>query len=871
MQETLPFNGLTYATPNSTSKDGDTLILVNLRHKDNTLQPVTVGKAIGTLSQQYDFIYLHPTSNTQNYLGVIGNTLYSNIQSKPIKICTLDDTVQQIRHIANTLILFTSAGLFYLLFRNNTYAPLGYKPPLPEISISYSYNLGNLPFDSIEGTLPENLQTPVEALLTKCRWQENNAYKLSGMYLMRYALKLYDGSYILHSAPIFLYNNFELKHPYRISLAYIGSDFKPSISYANVTLYTIKTSIDTTTLNDWKDIVTSIDIFLSPELGMVSDNFKKIEDCTKTTSSADLQTHIHRVSFYPQDIATETIISNISDNGNFYLIKSIPINNATITTVKFPAKTEISTLQNLVYQPTLPVDNFSHHNITATYAYTYNQRLHLANIQTIFFEGFPFSHFCRVKAKATSNTSSTRPNTPDIIRPGTDSDGSGRSVTRPGKEEPEEQHIDNVYIEIYINTPDKKNAFVFTHTTNIDIYHLLPLFSYPDSRAYKAVIYYCDANNNITHKKELPLQQHSALNIAYYLDTSLLKITIPEATGYYRIPATTPLYIFDDQKIKVSALQNPFVFPNANTYLTSGKVIGMASNAQTLSEGQFGQFPLYIFTSEGVYAMSVGNGEIVYSNIIPVSEELALSNSITPVAGAVFFLTLRGAFLLIGSQTTSISDKLNANKPLQSMQFYDQIQKMLFPGLTVNNTSFLQFCQFEDLTVHFNYIQNELLIVSQQAGYAYVYNFQSHDWHTVTHIFAPVQNTYPRLLGVTDNKLIDVSDEIPSSTPVLLLSRPIKLRSQQYKTLHRFILRARLTNKADCGLFVYASNDAENFILISNLKVRAGSHRDLDTGLIPAATYRYYAVLFTANLLPHSRIDYLETTFYPTHDNDKLR
>lgn len=855
MQEKIPLNGISYATPNATSTDGDSLILVNLRQKNNSLQPVSPGKEIGTLTRQYDLIYLHPTSYSQNYIGTIDNTIYTDILTTPVKICSLNTQILQIRSVSNTLILLTAIGLYYLLYHNGTYTPLGYKPPLPEISLRYNTTRANLKFDTIEGTLPDDLQAPMEALYAKCRWQDDNAHLLAGIYIMRYALRLYDGSHIRHSPPLCLNHSLGLQHPYRTTFVYSGSSFQPGSSGVGISLYTITADIDTDSLLAWKDIIVAIDIFISCEMGMVSQNLKKIDDCKKTISQDSTAQHLRHVSFTPQDIDNDLIISNISDNGNFYLIKSIPLHQTTAS-VTFPAKTEISTLQNLVHQPLLSVDNFSHHTISAAYAYVYNQRLHLADIQTTFYQGFPFLLFCRRK----SNNSSSGADRP-----------SGLETVRPAIPAIQEQHIDNIYIEISINTPEKNNGFVLTHTSNIDLYYPDPLFSYPDSRAYKAVIYYCDKQNNITHKKELPLQPHNSLNIAYYLDPSLVKITLDEATGKYTVPATTPLYTADDQKIKVSALQNPFLFPNENTYITSGKVIGMASNAQTLSEGQFGQFPLYIFTSEGIFAMSIGTGELVYSNIIPVSEEHALPHTITPIAGAIFFLTLRGAFLLIGSQTTSISTQLNTHKPVQTFQFYQQIRQHLFPGLHIDNLSFLGFCQQKDLSVQYNYIQNEILIISQNLGYAYVYNFTSQTWHTTTNTFSPVQNTYPRLLGVVVDKLIDVSDETDTPVPVLLLTRPLKLHSQQYKTLHRLILRSRLKTLHDTGLFAFASNDGENFILKSNLRLREGTHRDPDTGLIPRATYRYYALLFAANLYPDSRLDYFETTYYPAYNNDKLR
>ena len=40
----------------------------------------------------------------------------------------------------------------------------------------------------------------------------------------------------------------------------------------------------------------------------------------------------------------------------------------------------------------------------------------------------------------------------------------------------------------------------------------------------------------------------------------------------------------------------------------------MATATTALSTGQFGQFPLYVFTGEGVFALSVGTGDIAYAN-----------------------------------------------------------------------------------------------------------------------------------------------------------------------------------------------------------------------------------------------------------------
>ncbi len=64
--------------------------------------------------------------------------------------------------------------------------------------------------------------------------------------------------------------------------------------------------------------------------------------------------------------------------------------------------------------------------------------------------------------------------------------------------------------------------------------------------------------------------------------------------------------------LKVSALNSPMVFPVSQTYQpTNTEIVGLCSNTTALSQGQFGQPPLYVFATDGVYAMSVGTGNVV--------------------------------------------------------------------------------------------------------------------------------------------------------------------------------------------------------------------------------------------------------------------
>ena len=90
--------------------------------------------------------------------------------------------------------------------------------------------------------------------------------------------------------------------------------------------------------------------------------------------------------------------------------------------------------------------------------------------------------------------------------------------------------------------------------------------------------------------------------------------------------------------LKVSQVNNPFNFPDENTYLIgTGTIRNLSSNAMRISEGQFGQFPLYILTTENIYALNVGQ-EVLYTTQSPVSNESPTSDVICQTPFGVIFI-----------------------------------------------------------------------------------------------------------------------------------------------------------------------------------------------------------------------------------------
>lgn len=98
-----------------------------------------------------------------------------------------------------------------------------------------------------------------------------------------------------------------------------------------------------------------------------------------------------------------------------------------------------------------------------------------------------------------------------------------------------------------------------------------------------------------------------------------------------------------------SVVNNPFVFDaSGDNTIGTGKIIGIVANTESVSQGQFGQYPLLVFTDEGIYAMSV-TSEGLYGSVHPISREVCNNpDSITPTDRLVYFTSDKGLMAISG-------------------------------------------------------------------------------------------------------------------------------------------------------------------------------------------------------------------------------
>ena len=135
--------------------------------------------------------------------------------------------------------------------------------------------------------------------------------------------------------------------------------------------------------------------------------------------------------------------------------------------------------------------------------------------------------------------------------------------------------------------------------------------SYPDPRAVKLSVLSTSIDGLVfTERLSIELTPHPYLNIAYAINDELLPlITNVNSTAYlpygYSYRWEPKITINESNKLKVSEINNPFVFPNINTYqIGSGKILNESSIIMNVSDRNYGMYPVFVFTDNGVFTMS---------------------------------------------------------------------------------------------------------------------------------------------------------------------------------------------------------------------------------------------------------------------------
>ena len=834
------------ATPSDyESLDGDLAAVVGLVPEDGALKPIAPPKTIFRLAGSQRVVALHETSNLVHYIVQDGaNKLYwRNKEDSTLHLLNdfSDMEINQITTIGNTIVVLSSKGLQYFLWEADAqaYSFLGNK--IPECPISFGLQGENKRYSEINDNaftiwynsqgrydefteenqtkITEQVLAKVNKFVTQVSTDEG---KFIFPFLVRYAYRLYDQSLVCHSSPILM-----MPCTSTNPMVYSASNSVGETS-STLDVYAIAASLDykplmsaesIAELKRWGDVVKSVDIFISAPIYTYDQSGKcerfdampvsyffgqfhpkggglddaKIQSTYQMWNSHSLHSydygaHKLEVGVTLPTVPKSEINAKIRDCSTFYKLTSIDVGDLPTSRTIVPI--EEGYLSSLVSREVMTDDYQSHDTLIPTFAQVYNNRLNIASIERIMFKGYDTaSMVCYTNGW--------------IAYYGTSFNDSA--------------YLPETNTTIYTKVLGDK-SYTLHNETSLPLSQRSECFRYlyyPDTSATEMLVVAESVGAN-----KLKLEPHVGLNGSVYF----AGLDIPYAEENVWGTASTPSVdskpiVTIKNKIYTSEVNNPFHFPvqGVNT-IGTGELIGMSTAAKALSEGQFGQFPLYAFTTDGVWALQVSSTG-GYSAVQPITRDVCLGkDTITQIDSAVLFATSRGIMLLSGSQSICISDILDADVPFRitDMPYNDRLLQVA--GITYGNVNYLPFKTFiAEGRMIYDYLQQRIVLFNASCDYAYVYSLESKAWGIMASNLKSVVPSYPEALAMNrSNELVDISlTNVTTKLPIFFISRPIKLERDILKTVDTLIQRGNFL-KGHVKVALYGSRDMVNWVFISS-------------------------------------------------------
>ena len=325
-------------------------------------------------------------------------------------------------------------------------------------------------------------------------------------------------------------------------------------------------------------------------------------------------------------------------------------------------------------------------------------------------------------------------------------------------------------------------------------------------------------------------------------------------------PKTDDRIILDHNRVQPSQVNNPFVFPvkDSEQVSSSGTVLALGTNTEDVSTGQQGQFPLYVFTSEGIWALSIGTGAVYITNKSPLSGEVIRDKySKLDLSFGIAYITTEGLKIISGKEVADISDPLEG---LPDPYLASNLNVQYF----LNHANLVQLLSCIDqvpIKVYMNgaklgfnkgYDRAEIVLNNPAYSYHYIYENVTHSWTKVSGSIGQFVPNYPELYAVNSdsNMLVNLSVEVPGPVQCMFLTRAHTLAmGDTFKKLRRTFFRCHLntTDENFAAGYIFKSDNLKEWSLVTGNDRNTGEVQDIwITHSMNSA--RYYVFMFVGEL-----------------------
>lgn len=841
MEYQIPFQGIALTPYSDTSPDGMLSACSMLEHIGGGLRPTLISGYREKLQDDLEdlkLIYQHTTASYRHLIFKASTGIYYGVEGSlsQLTLVSTHTDIKNIASIGNTLVVLSSDGLHYYLYADGNYKYIGTKPS--ELNIAFGLTgAPSTATDTENFTVKANASSPniytvrnVAETSDKV-WQILNkefiGQKICAPFFIRAAYRMHDGSHYMATPPVLLVPDT------RGPRAAMYESTVNETTEDGIRIYTIKGKMavhgiasgityrlfSAGNLADWSDIITGVDVFMSPlvypydvngeisTLGVKVDSYGIYLAPDSGEGYSYKQQPFHHYEgfnyFRLPWRADEDYINDLVAAAQFYKV-------ASFTTEDYISKVNPNydevlrfidgwNVNNLALQEALDDANDyqSHDTIIANENFIYNRRLHLYGIKRKLFAGF----------------------TPEVMWPHT-TDGNTQYT-----------------IAVWINLPDGTTGIVKS-VSEIDT--LSPdalFFYYPDTNATRMVVYDAEGDALL----DIPLEPHPFLNGAYHAWSRPVATSTTPA-----LPQTAVDKVQIGNKLYVSEAENPYRFPLESIYTVgTGEILGLSTIATALSQGQFGQFPLMAFCSDGNYTLSVG-GEGKYSTIHPMSRDVCTNPlSITQTDSEVLFVTAKGVMITSGASAQLLSGVLDGVPD----SFTDEC------GCKTKHTgSPADF--FAKCRIVYDYANKRFIFVTIGSALAWIYSFTSASWSTAeTEPMQAILNTYPHSFIQMGGEIIKLDKPYPyEGEPGKghIVTRPVKMESLQYKILHQIVLQGIFSRPQT--IKVYGSQDGSTWHCL-------GTSQSRRIGRMAGRPFKYFRFAVLTELAPDENLTGLRVVY----------
>lgn len=944
MIKKIQLRGISRNPSDRLTADGGCAESLNVRLLSEELAPLfspeqVTRYSLTTITGRY--VFIHKGNGYENVLYVSNSN--GNLYALPrdgasgttLSVLTLGsyETLKDITAIGNTLVVATSQRKTYVLFKDGAYVVLGERVPVPDVNFrSYRYDhyglydtkvhewvSGSSDYDRIFDWEEESWKSVISERFTyrdelygveklqssasvvnmtiwdvikeKERNIKSSGYTFTPLFA-RFAVKLYDGTYIYQSVPVLLNAGDEsfvtvfgkVTSASTTHYSFVRTEFRKKFK-------DMAFIADTTIFEGWEDIVQSVDIFVStdihfPLLNATVSSVKESQNPPLGTRQYDITLgtyHEETPEIYTDD---NELLEEVLSKSIFYKVGSFSIDGLQRLADGYDllSDTKFASQDYLVTQKTLPDGFQEFHKRVAENLDRYNNRLLLSGLSTEVSPGYDFVNGLCVVADdvfidnwpedPTSNVKESwryefkyefafylrGPGNETLIVRGRDADGhtvfTPYSYTATG---------------VQRNYPTGNRDYYEDEPVSVTYYsRAYGWIAYPDARCYKVevkVTKIAPDTTETTEYRSYEMRPHPLLACSYAF-IGLQNEVGDEVAGeeIESLPVSENKTYLEKNVLWAAKIDNPFVLPLEGRMTFSAEVLAIGITTKPLSEGQHGQFPLMVFTGDGIWSVPVSS-EGDFGAPSNMSRDVLLSRkSICSIEQAIVFVTNQGVMLLSEMDVTPLSPNMIGEHYKTDTAIGTALTGSDWAQLDVAYASSIDFLTFvKGASITYDYTNRRLLFLN--GSYAYVYDLSTTTWHKFCfpdRDVSGVLNSYPEcFVGFQYGQgsslyNLSVTYNPSASSPQGTLPGVVVTRAMDFdlpdvrKTLKDVRIRGNYA-RGKVKYLLEGSFDGISWKRLTSL--RGGSYK----------LFRF--VILFSGLLPSERVSWIDVDFEPRYNN----